>query len=697
MKVRNLFVGGVIFFLVLAIAAPVTANMYSERIYWEWDVYSTYDEIFIPGNVSAGTPLGFSDGEVYFSRDLIREWYGGGYYILTPGEGIFEVTATFFPPVRAFGLEMMPYDDGFTHDMTLLLLNDGQSLTQTVGSGGGAQFFGGRSDSGIASITISTDSNFWFSRMVVEPFSDEPYEFTANAGPDQTVDEGSTVTLNGSGFDPDGHLLNFFWYQLPGTPVILSDPFISNPTFVAPPVGSEGTTLTFILTVSYFDSTGWEVEAFDDVNVKVIKVNGNHPPIANAGADQSVNEGYLVTLNGSGSSDPDNDSLTFNWTQIAGTSVSLDLTDPVHPKLMVPLVPAGGETLTFQLTVNDGQLNSNLDSVNILVKNVNHLPEVDAGDDQTVKEGSSVTLDGSGSFDFDGEPLTYSWVQTGGTAVDLSNPNAVQPTFTSPLVGPAVATLTFELTVWDGIDYTIDTVDVFVENVNHPPEAYAGADQTVNEGTIVTLNGKDSSDPDGDMLTYTWTQISGTAVVLSGSTSSTPSFTAPLVSLGGEDLKFQLVVDDGLGGSDSAEVTISVKNINDPPRCDLAEAYPPILWPPNHKLIPVTIVKVTDPNSDQITITVTGVTQDEPVNFLGDGDTSPDAVIEGNNVLIRAERSGLLVGNGRVYRINFNAFDGIGGSCTGSVAVCVPHDRRGFTKGTTTCVDDGQLYDSLTP
>lgn len=84
------------------------------------------------------------------------------------------------------------------------------------------------------------------------------------------------------------------------------------------------------------------------------------------------------------------------------------------------------------------------------------------------------------------------------------------------------------------------------------------------------------------------------------------------------------------------------------------------------------------------------MTQAEPVNGLGDGHTSPDAVIQGNSVLLRAERAGS--GNGRVYQVTFTADDGFGGSCTGAVAVCVPHDR-----GTAGCVDGGQLYDSTRP
>ena len=111
---------------------------------------------------------------------------------------------------------------------------------------------------------------------------------------------------------------------------------------------------------------------------------------------------------------------------------------------------------------------------------------------------------------------------------------------------------------------------------------------------------------------------------------------------------------------------------NDPPRCDLGRAVPNRLWPPNHKLVPVRIAGVTDPEGSPVTITITGVTQDEPVNGRGDGDTSPDALLQGASVLLRAERSG--TGNGREYRVEFTAEDGEGGVCAGAVSVVVPHN-----------------------
>ncbi len=121
--------------------------------------------------------------------------------------------------------------------------------------------------------------------------------------------------------------------------------------------------------------------------------------------------------------------------------------------------------------------------------------------------------------------------------------------------------------------------------------------------------------------------------------------------------------------------------------CSKASASPAVLWPPNHKLVPILITGVIAPAGGLVTIRITGITQDEPTRDVGDGDTCPDAAGVGTaQAQLRAERSG--TGNGRVYTVSFAADDGRGGTCTGTVKVGVPHDRN------STPVDDGQTYDS---
>ncbi|MHB9098081.1 MAG: CARDB domain-containing protein [Syntrophales bacterium] len=128
---------------------------------------------------------------------------------------------------------------------------------------------------------------------------------------------------------------------------------------------------------------------------------------------------------------------------------------------------------------------------------------------------------------------------------------------------------------------------------------------------------------------------------------------------------------------------------NSPPDCSQAKANPDSLWPPNHKYQIINISGVTDPEGDPVTINVNYIKQDEPINGLGDGDTSPDATL--NPLQVRAERSG--TGNGRVYHVGFTAQDGKGGKCESLVKICVPHDQ-GQAK---VCIDGGPLYDSTKP
>ena len=130
--------------------------------------------------------------------------------------------------------------------------------------------------------------------------------------------------------------------------------------------------------------------------------------------------------------------------------------------------------------------------------------------------------------------------------------------------------------------------------------------------------------------------------------------------------------------------------LNHNPVCTAVTAGPN-LWPPNHKLRTITLSGATDPDGDPITWTVTGVTQDEPTNGLGDGDTAIDAVLgSGDTLQVRAERSGL--GDGRVYRIAYTVTDGRGGSCTSVATVGVPHDQ---SPAGIVAVDSGGVFNSL--
>jgi len=266
---------------------------------------------------------------------------------------------------------------------------------------------------------------------------------TANAGPDQNVPEELSVTLSGANSrDPEGGTLTYSWCQVSGSPVTLSNPSAAQATFIPPNIGPNGETLGFQLTVT--DSGG--LKSADTCLVNLLWIN--QPPVANAGKDQSVVEGAKVTLDGSYSSDPDGFALYYEWCQTGGTPIDLISVHAAQPTFQAPGVGAAGERLTFQLTVWDSDGVQARDSCIVNVVSVNQPPAANAGPDQNVNQGVSVTLNGTGSTDPDGGILAYYWLQTAGTPVTLDNPSSAQPRFLAN-TGGATNTFVFKLTVND--------------------------------------------------------------------------------------------------------------------------------------------------------------------------------------------------------------------------------------------------------
>ena len=183
-----------------------------------------------------------------------------------------------------------------------------------------------------------------------------------------------------------------------------------------------------------------------------------------------------------------------------------------------------------------------------------------------MNEGVTVTLSGANSTDPEGGAISYSWVQVSGIPVTLTSPSAAQTTFIPPNVGTNGETLGFQLTVTDsGGLHSADTCLVNVLWINQPPSASAGIDLSVNEGSVVTLSGAVSNDPDGSILNYEWSQTSGTIVALSNPYVAQPTFVAPGVGDAGESLTFQLTVTDSGGLQARDSCIVNVVWVNQPP------------------------------------------------------------------------------------------------------------------------------------
>jgi REJ domain. len=185
----------------------------------------------------------------------------------------------------------------------------------------------------------------------------------------------------------------------------------------------------------------------------------------------------------------------------------------------------------------------------------NQNPTSNAGPDQTTSYNQVVTLDGSSSTDPDGTISLYTWSQISGTGVELGSPSEQTTTFTSP---SSEGDLVFRLVVVDDQSASdSDTVTISVVNTNINPVAVAGEDQIVEVNEPVTLDGSASTDSDGTIISYLWSQISGQAITLSAANEATTTFTAPAQE---DILVFELLVSDEFGGTSSDTTSILVQN-----------------------------------------------------------------------------------------------------------------------------------------
>ena len=378
---------------------------------------------------------------------------------------------------------------------------------------------------------------------------------TADAGTDQTLLVGDTVTLDGSGSsDVDGDELTFSWSLTSpaGSAATLSDPTAVNPSFVIDVFG------TYVAELTVNDGMA-------DSAPSSVKINtDNSAPVANAGQSQNIMVGDTVTLDGSASFDVDGDALTFSWSLTSPAESAAALSDPtaVNPTFTADV--AG--TYAVQLIVNDGKVASAQAEISVSASEIeppaNTAPVADAGQNQSLFVGDTVYLDGSSSSDADsGDQLTYIWSfgkRPEGSGAALSNPLSDKPTF----VADAAGNYTVQLIVNDGtVDSEPDTVLVTAEAsgtpANMPPVADAGQDQNLSVGSMVALNGNGSSDADGNEITFSWTFTSvpdGSTPILSNPTAANPTFMAEAAG----DYMVQLIVNDGTVDSAPDAVVITM-------------------------------------------------------------------------------------------------------------------------------------------
>jgi hypothetical protein len=408
-----------------------------------------------------------------------------------------------------------------------------------------------------------------------------------------------------------------------------------------------------------------------------------HAPSAVAGPDQTVAEDKLVTLDGSGSSDPKDRPLTYAWTQTSGPTVTLALSDPVHPTFVAPNVPnaaGSGEALTFELVVSNGAKRSVSDPVKITVTPVNDSPTA-ADDAYQGAEDTTLTIGPLGVLDNDSD------IDGDGLAAVLVSPPA-HGTLTLLAHGGFTYRPNPNFNGQDGFDYAASDgqtqsapahVSIVVTPVNDAPHADAGPDETVSCGQTARLDGSRSSDPDGDTLAYVWTGDFGTA-----------TGPRPVVTLGTGIHTVVLNVSDGHGGASTDTVTIAVADTT-PPVFRSLRADPDVLSGFGHAFADVTVTAdAGDACTAVAACAIVKIKSNEPVSGLGADDKSPDWRITGPlTASLRGERDP--EGAGRVYTLTVECRDVAGNASSKTVEVDVSPPGR--MKGSGRVLSGDRRYD----
>ena len=302
--------------------------------------------------------------------------------------------------------------------------------------------------------------------------------------------------------------------------------------------------------------------------------NVNKRPIASISPITPKNENTTVTLDASGSKDPDAEPLKFVWRQvITKPKVTIENNQSAVASFVAPSIQ-NDTRMQFLVNVLDGnQINGKANkTVNVLIKQVNLPPVADAGKNFVAKENSIVTLNGTKTKDPDKlDKLKYLWTKVAGDLrIDIRNEKTLKPSFKVPLVKQNNSLYAFKLTVTDpkGLSSS-DTVNMTVRKISNitvnPPTANVIQNMTALEGTNVTLNAANSTDPDvNEKMKFQWKQIGGQPVVdLRSPNTPKAEFTAPIVEEN-TTLTFNVTVTNKKGLNDTATTFVKIANLPEP-------------------------------------------------------------------------------------------------------------------------------------
>ena len=343
--------------------------------------------------------------------------------------------------------------------------------------------------SGVIRISLGSGYTDWFGNQggrissPVIPHVPPLLPLEVNAGPDKPVASEGVVNLEGSGTASDSSRgVVYAWVRTGGTgdpAVMLSDPAVLQPTFVADTLNPGDADVTHTFTLVVTDDKG--SEGMSDMVTITVQAPPLPPLEANAGPDQTFRSKETVTLRGSGTASDSSRGVVYAWVRTGGTgdpAVMLSDRAVLQPTFVADTLNPGDADVThkFALVVTDDKGSDRVtDTVTITVK-APKFPFLDAeaGDPQMFDSKETVTLRGSGTASDSSRVVTYAWTRTGGTgdpAVMLSNPAVLQPTFVADTLTPGADSVThiFKLTVTDD-KMSLPATDTVTITVLAPPD-----------------------------------------------------------------------------------------------------------------------------------------------------------------------------------------------------------------------------------
>jgi hypothetical protein len=392
---------------------------------------------------------------------------------------------------------------------------------------------------------------------IIPPPPNQPPVVLTGAAQTITLPASNTILDGSRSYDPDGSISSYAWVLVSGTGGSLATP---SSAFTKVSGLTEG---TYIYKLTVTDNNDDSAFALDTIMVNPADTLPpvNILPVANAGPDQTITApSSTVNLDGSGSYDPDGIISAYTWVLISGPgAVTINNSNTGNPTV-TGLIPG---VFLFQLTVTDSSGAVKTDQVYITVNPEptlpNQAPVANAGNNQTITAPlNSIALNGSSSFDPDGTIIYYGWNQVSGpSTAALTNGETTTPTVSGLIVG----TYAFQLMVTDNngstsYDQVTVTVQPMVNKVNQMPVAFAGSDTVIYlPANAYLLNASDSYDPDGNIMSYQWQEISGPNTAVSSGMNSSQVYISNLQE---GIYQFQLTVTDNEGGVSMALVKISV-------------------------------------------------------------------------------------------------------------------------------------------